>query len=160
MKTAVFIASLLVSAAAVAGHGAGGGPPSSMGGSSMGHSSTGIEHSSMGSQSGSTNNSAERPAQQPLRDAQINGGAFRMLEKKTGMTSDELKALYASSGVKNFGEFMSALVVSKNLGLDSQAVFNGLKTQSLGKTLKSLGVEPANAKDEIRRAGQEIQAAG
>ena len=83
-----------------------------------------------------------------------------MLEKKTGMTSDELKALYASSGVKNFGEFMSALVVSKNLGLDSQAVFNGLKTQSLGKTLKSLGVEPAKAKDEIRRAGQEIQAAG
>src|SRR5574340_14062 len=37
---------------------------------------------------------ASTQTQKPLNDAQINGGAFRMLEKKTGMTSDQLKALY------------------------------------------------------------------
>ena len=159
MKTVVVVACLFVSGAAAAGHGAGGGPPAAMGGSAMDHSSPRMEHSPMATQHGIAT-SGDRPAQEPLRDAQLKGGAFRMLERKTGMSSDELKALYASSGVKNFGAFTSALVVSKNLGLDSQAVFNGLKTQSLGKTLKSLGVEPSKAKDEIRRANEEIKSAG
>jgi hypothetical protein len=121
--------------------------------------SMGMGHGAMGPQNG-TSNSVGRPEQEPLRDAQINGGAFKMLEQKTGMTSDQLKALYASSGARNFGAFVSALVVSKNLGLDSSKVLDGLRTQSLGKTLTSLGVEPAKAKDEIRRADQEVKAAG
>jgi hypothetical protein len=57
--------------------------------------------------------------QQPLKSAQRNSGAFRILENKTGMTSDQLQQLYASDGTKNFGQFVSAIVVSKNLGLDT-----------------------------------------
>jgi len=97
---------------------------------------------------------SEQP-QQPLKNAQVNSGAFQMLEQKTGMTSDQLKALYASSGAKNFGEFVSAVVVSKNLGLDSNQVLQGLKTKSLGQTLQDLGVAPDKAKEEIKRAKHE-----
>jgi hypothetical protein len=103
---------------------------------------------------------AGRPeqAQQPLKDSQINGGAFRMLEQKTGMTSDQLKALYASSGAKNFGEFVSAVVVSKNLELDTNQVLEGLKTKSLGETLKDLGVPSDQAKQAIKQAKREAKA--
>jgi hypothetical protein len=96
-------------------------------------------------------------AQQPLKDSQVNSGAFRMLETKTGMTSDQLQQLYASSGAKNFGQFVSAIVVSKNLGLDTNQVLDGLKTQSLGKTLQSLGVSDDAAKDAIKKANKEIK---
>jgi hypothetical protein len=98
--------------------------------------------------------------QQPLKDAQVNGGAFRMLERKTGMTADQLQALYKSSAAKNFGQFVSAIVVSKNLNLDTQKVLDGLKTQSLGQTLQSMGVAQNTAKEEIRKAHQEIKDAG
>jgi len=82
-----------------------------------------------------------------------------MLETKTGMTSEELQALYTSSGARNFGAFTSALVVSKNLGLDQNAVLEGMKTQSLGKTLQSLGVSPAEAKKAEAQAKKEAKAA-
>jgi len=101
---------------------------------------------------------SEQP-QQSLKDAQVNSGAFRLLEQKTGMTSDELKALYASSGAKNFGEFVSAVVVSKHLGLDTNQVLTGLKTKSLGHTLQDLGVTPDKAKAEIKKAKQEAKQA-
>jgi hypothetical protein len=106
-----------------------------------------------------SNTGSQAQTQQSLKDAQINGGAFRMLETKTGMTSDQLQALYASSGAKNFGQFVSAIVVSKNLGLDMNAVLSGLKTQSLGQTLQSLGVSPEDAKKAIGQAKKDAKAA-
>jgi hypothetical protein len=106
-----------------------------------------------------TTTGSQSHAQQSLKDSQINGGAFRMLEKKTGMTSDQLQALYASSGAKNFGQFVSAVVVSKNLGLDTNAVLDGLKTQSLGQTLQSLGVSPEDAKKAEAQAKKDAKAA-
>jgi len=98
--------------------------------------------------------------QQPLNQAQVNSGAFRMLEKKTGMTSQQLQTLYARSGAKNFGEFVSAIVVSKNLGLDTQKVLEGIKTASLGQTLQNLGIDKKKAKEEIKKAEKEAKDAG
>jgi hypothetical protein len=43
------------------------------------------------------------------------------------MTSDELHQLYGSSGANHFGQFVSAGVFSKNLGLDTNQVLEGLK---------------------------------
>jgi hypothetical protein len=106
-----------------------------------------------------TTTGSQAHTQQPLKDSQINSGAFKMLENKTGMTSEELQALYTSSGAKNFGQFTSALVVSKNLGLDQNAVLEGMKTQNLGKTLQSLGVSPADAKKAEAQAKKEAKAA-
>ena len=141
--------------------GAGGGPPSGMG---MGNSGMANSHSEMGGRPAdagrpSTSTSSQAHTQQPLKDSQINGGAFKMLETKTGMTSEQLQALYASSGAKNFGQFVSGVVVAKNLGLDTNAVLEGLKTQSLGKTLQSLGVSPEDAKKAEAQAKKEAKAA-
>ena len=121
----------------------------------MGHDSgMAGDHGSVGQSPGMSQ------TQQPLKDAQVKSGAFRMLEKKTGMTSQQLQALYAQSGAKNFGQFVSAVVVSKNLGLDTQKVLNGLKTASLGQTLQNLGVDKKKAKEEIKKAEKEAKDAG
>jgi hypothetical protein len=106
-----------------------------------------------------TTTGSQAHTQQPLKDSQINSGAFKMLETKTGMNSADLQALYTSSGARNFGAFTSALVVSKNLGLDQNAVLEGLKTQSLGQTLQSLGVSPEDAKKAEAQAKKEAKAA-
>ena len=157
----LLVASLTVWAQGKGGGSAGhpSGPPS---GTGMGNSGMGNAHSDMGGPSNASrpaDTGAQTHTQQPLKDSQINGGAFRMLEKKTGMTSDQLQALYASSGAKNFGQFVAAVVVSKNLGLDTNAVLNGLKTQSLGQTLQSLGVSPEDAKKAEAQAKKDAKAA-
>ena len=144
--------------------GTGGGPPSGVGNPGMAgsHSDMGGHPADAGRPTDTgkpSDTGSQAHTQQPLKDAQINGGAFRMLEKKTGMTSDQLQALYASSGAKNFGQFVSAVVVSKNLNLDTNAVLDGLKTQSLGQTLQSLGVSPEDAKKETAKAKKEAKQA-
>ncbi len=162
MKRNVIVFLLAGSLAAFGqGHSGGhaGGPPSStpgMGsGAGMGRDSgMSSEHGSMGQSQGMSQ------TQQPLKDAQIKSGAFSMLEKKTGMTSQQLQQLYAQSGARNFGQFVSAVVVSKNLGLDTQKVLTGLKTASLGRTLQNLGVDKKKAKDEIKKAEKEAKDAG
>ena len=159
MKRSLLVFTLAGSLAAFGqGHSGGhaGGPPSGTGnmgpGAEMGHAGgMSGDHGSMGQ------SHQMSQTQQPLKSAQIDGGAFRMLEKKTGMTSAQLQALYASSGAKNFGQFVSAVVVSKNLGLDTTAVLNDLKTQSLGQTLQTLGVDKSKAKDQIKKANQEVK---
>ncbi len=152
---------VLASSLAAFGQGRSGGHPSGTpsgtpgSGASMGHDSgMSGDHGSMGQSHGMSQ------PQQPLKDAQVNSGAFRMLEKKTGMTSQQLQALYAQSGAKTFGQFVSAVVVSKNLGLDTQKVLNGLKTASLGQTLQNLGVDKKKAKEEIKKAEKEAKDAG
>ena len=128
------------------------GIPGAGSGAGMGHANGEADsHGSVGQSQGMSQ------TQQPLKSAQAGGGAFRMLEKRTGMTSDQLQQLYASSGAKNFGQFVSAIVVSKNLGLDTNQVLNGLKKQSLGQTLQSLGVSKDKAKDAIKKANTEVQ---
>jgi hypothetical protein len=145
--------------------GTGGGPPS---GAGMGNSGMGSSHSDMGGTANSgrpadagkpTTTGSQAHSQQSLKDSQINSGAFRMLETKTGMSSADLQALYTSSGAKNFGQFVSAIVVSKNLNLDTNAVLDGLKTQSLGQTLQSLGVSPEDAKKAEAQAKKDAKAA-
>ena len=146
------------------GHGMGGGMGQGPGmgsmGQSMGHGQ-GDMGREMGRGQGEAGRSGEMGSmrQQPLKDAQVNSGAFRMLESKTGMTADQLKQLYAGSGARNFGQFTSAIMVSKNLNLDTSKVLAGLKTDSLGKTLQSLGVDQKTAKAEISKAKKQVRKA-
>lgn len=97
--------------------------------------------------------------QKALSDSQLNSGSFKMLQEKTGKSSDELKAMYEASGAKNYGQFVSAVIVSKNLNLDTQQVLDGLKTKSLGATLQDLGVSEEQAKAEVKKAEAEAKAA-
>lgn len=167
MKLRLGIVVLALAVGAFAQHGSHGGGMGNMGGGmgpgnagspgmagdrgDMGHGSMGDNHGQQGQQNGMSQ------TQQPLRSSQMNGGAFKMLETKTGLSSTQLQQLYQSSGAKNFGQFVSAMVVSKNLGLDYNQVLAGLKTDSLGKTLQSLGVEKSKAKDAIKQANKEIK---
>ena len=175
MKTKLAIFTLACAVAAFGQHGGrpGGGPAGPPAGVGMGSSSSPGAGHAPGGDIGHPPDSHPGPgdhgpgthggpgshhdAQQPLNDHQINGGAFRMLERRTGMTADQLKTLYASSGAHNFGQFASAVVVSKNLDLDTNRVLDGLKTQSLGRTLQALGVAPDKAKDAARRAEREVK---
>ena len=75
-----------------------------------------------------------------------------MLQEKTGKSTEELQAMYLASGAKNFGQFTSAVMVSKNLDLDTNAVLEGLKTKSLGQVLKDMGVSEETATAEIAKA--------
>ena len=101
----------------------------------------------------------DRMHQGPLTDKQMQSGSWRMLEQKTGMTSDQLKQLYDSSGVKSYGQFVSAVVVSKNLNLDTNQVLDGVKAKPLGEVLQDMGVSSAKVKEEMKKAHTQIKEA-
>ncbi|MEO5937005.1 MAG: hypothetical protein ABIP81_07310 [Terriglobales bacterium] len=161
----VLAASLTVAAQGKGGGGARGGPPAGAGpgvstGSGMSRTDTAGRPDTTGrpDATGKQSNHPRTREQQPLKDSQTKGGSFKMLEEKTGKTSAELKAMYAASGAKNYGQFVSAVVVSKNLGLDTQAVLDGLKTKSLGQTLQDMGIAKDQAKAEIKKAEAQVKA--
>ncbi len=161
----VLAASLTVAAQGKGGGGARSGPPAGAGpgttsGSGMGRPDTAGRPSSTSHPAGKHDDHARMNdrEQRPLKDSQTNSGSFKMLEEKTGKTTAELKAMYAASGAKNYGQFVSAIVVSKNLGLDTQGVLNGLKTKSLGETLQAMGVAKDQAKAEMKKADAEVKA--
>jgi len=142
--------------------GAGSGASSGSMGSGMGNSGSMGRPSDMGRPETAgkpTDMGHQAGTQQPLKDSQMNGGAWTMLEQKTGKSSADLQAMYAASGAKNFGQFVSAVVVSKNLGLDTDQVLAGIKDKSLGQTLQDMGVAPDKAKAEIKKARKEADAA-
>jgi hypothetical protein len=150
------------------GHAPAGGPPTGAGsgmgsgvGVGVGHGPSDVGRPEPGTHGPSADhqNGQNQQTQRSLKDSQINSGSFQMLEKKTGMTADQLKALYASSGAKNYGQFVSAVVVSKNLGLDTQQVLDGLKDKSLGSTLQDLGVSKSKADDAVKQEKKEIKQA-
>ncbi len=107
----------------------------------------------------SSSQQGQSQTQRALKESQINSGAFRMLQEKTGKSSEELQQMYTSSGAKNFGQFTSAVMVAKNLNLDTTAVLEGLKTKSLGQTLKDMGVAEETASAEIAKAKKQAKKA-
>lgn len=113
---------------------------------------SGMDHASMGQ--GSMNG-----GQIPMSQSQMQSGALRMLEQRTGMSAADLQQTYASSGARNFGQFTSAMVVSQNLGLDSNKVLSGMKDHSLEQTLQNMGVSHYVATTQIKSAQREIKRA-
>ncbi|HYX68294.1 MAG TPA: hypothetical protein VE825_04120, partial [Terriglobales bacterium] len=102
-KVLAFVLVAAVAAFAQRGGGHAGGPPAGGMGAGMGHS-MGSSHSDMGPSNSNSNSgkgsTGMSQTQQPLKPSQINGGAFKMLEKRTGMTSAQLQDLFKSSGAK------------------------------------------------------------
>lgn len=99
------------------------------------------------------------PRQQPMSQGQMKSGSFQMLQQMTGMDSMQLQQMYSKSGAQNFGQFASAVVVSHNMNLDQHKVMEGLKTMSLGKTLKEMGVPKDTAKAEMKKAEHQVKEA-
>jgi hypothetical protein len=90
--------------------------------------------------------------QKELNQAQRNSGVFRRLQERTGMSDTELTDMYHRSGARNFGDFVSAVMVADNLGLDRESVLQGLHNQNLRQTVANMGIDKKRAEEAIRQA--------
>ncbi len=161
MRLRLLVTMLLLSAFAVAQHGSGHGASGAGGmgsGASMNHGNSGT-HGNAGSM-GSDNGMPSMDRQGPRTPSDIltqNTKLSSNLEKNlpAGMTAQQ-----ACDGFKNLGDCVSAIHVSKNLGIpfdQLQAKTTGDNGESLGKAIEQLkpGVD---AKAEVKKAKQQAKA--
>ncbi|MDI1243186.1 MAG: hypothetical protein PSX80_14830 [bacterium] len=123
---------------------------------SNGRSDTGLERARM-----NRNNAPERGSEEL--------GRYTGLSKKLGTTPEALRASYESALLANpdltWGKFVSANVVADNLGtrypnITSAAILTGLQNgDSLGRTLKSLGMGEDDAEIAEKEAKRAVKAA-
>src|SRR5713101_913639 len=109
--------------------------------------STGMAHSSMGSQSPST----------VLDNGKLNTSLTKALDKSgISVPGGDLKT--ACSGFKTLGQCIAAMHVAKNLNLtfsDLQSKMAGSNSESLGKAIQDLGGPNVNAKSEAKKANKQ-----
>lgn len=123
---------------------------------SNGRSTSGLDRARLASQNANA-----------MSDTELN--RYRGLSKKLGTTPEQMRAAYQAALMQNpdlkYGQFVAANVVSDNLGgrfpaITSQAILSGLANgDSLGQTLRNLGMSKQQAKDAQRNADDEIKAA-
>ena len=160
-----FAAMLVFSVSALAQHGAGGagagrptgagpgsvGTPSGVGPGTTGRpsdvGSTGMGHSSMGSQSPTT----------VLDNSKLNTSLTNALAKSgVSIPGGDLRT--ACSGFKNLGQCVAAMHVAKNLNLsfdDLKNKMTGSNSENLGKAIQDLGGPNVNAKSEAKKANKQ-----
>jgi hypothetical protein len=102
-----------------------------------------------------------------VSDIELN--RYRGLSKKLGTTPEQMRAAYQAALLANpdltYGQFVSANVVADNLhtrfpAITSSAILAGLANgDSLGKTLRSLGLTKDQAKVAQETADDQIKAA-
>jgi hypothetical protein len=160
-----FAAMLVFSVSALSQHGAGGagagrptgagpgsvGAPSGVGPGTTGRpsdvGSSGIGHSSMGSQSPTT----------VLDNSKLNTSLTNSLAKSGVLIpGGDLKT--ACSGFKNLGQCVAAMHVAKNLNLsfdDLKNKMTGSNSEKLGKAIQDLGGPNVNAKSEAKKANKQ-----
>ena len=160
--------------------GVGGGPPSGIGVDrglgtastrSGGRSDDGLGTASTRSNGRSTTGldraRLARENANSMSDNELN--RYRGLSRKLGTTPEQMRAAYQAALLQNpdltYGQFVAANVVSDNLGgrypgITSQAILAGLaQGDSLGQTLRNLGMSKDQAKDAQRTAEDTIKAA-
>ena len=123
---------------------------------SNGRSTSGLDRARLASQNANA-----------MSDTELN--RYRGLSKKLGTTPEQMRAAYQAALMQNpdlkYGQFVAANVVSDNLSgrfpaITSQAILSGLANgDSLGQTLRNLGMSKQQAKDAQRNADDEIKAA-
>ncbi|MGI8811316.1 MAG: hypothetical protein ACR2IH_02165 [Pyrinomonadaceae bacterium] len=94
---------------------------------------------------------------------------YRGLSRKLGTTPEEMRARYEAALLANpnlkYGQFVAANVVADNLSrrnpaVTSSAILSGLASgDSLGETLRNLGLSKDQAKDAQRDAEDRIKSA-
>ena len=160
--------------------GVGGGPPAGVGADrglgnastrSDGRSDNGLGNASMRS-NGRSDTGLDRARMASSRarsmsDTELN--RYRGLSKKLGTTPEQMRAAYQAALIANpdltYGQFVAANVVADNLGtrfpgITSSAILAGLANgDSLGRTLRNLGMSKEQAKIAERTAEDRIKAA-
>ena len=104
---------------------------------------------------------AMKPAEPPK--------SFKGIAAKLNTTPEALETQFETAHAANpkltHGQFVAANVLANNLGtkhpsITVQAILDGLKSgKSIGQTLQSLQLSPAEAKEAERAANREIKAA-
>jgi hypothetical protein len=102
-----------------------------------------------------------------MSDTELN--RYRGLSKKLGTTPEQMRAAYQAALMANpdlrYGQFVAANVVADNLhsrypGVTSSSILAGLANgDSLGRTLRSLGVGGDEAKAVEKDANRKIKEA-
>jgi hypothetical protein len=102
-----------------------------------------------------------------MSDTELN--RYRGLSKKLGTTPEQMRAAYQAALLANpdltYGQFVAANVVADNLhtrfpAITSSAILAGLANgDSLGKTLRNLGLTKDQAKVAQETADDQIKAA-
>ena len=101
-----------------------------------------------------------RRAEEELRE---HPGIARHLNTPPGRLRDEYQAALAANPDLKFGQFVAATVLGRNLGarnpaVTRDAILDGLAhDQSIGRTLRALGVGEREAKEAERQAEREIK---
>jgi hypothetical protein len=168
--------------------GGGGGQPSGVGGGppvgagvdrglgnasvrSNGRSDDGLNNASTRSNGRSDNGlnraRSARENANSMSDNDLN--RYRGLSRKLGTTPEQMRAAYQAALLQNpdltYGQFVAANVIADNLSgrfpaITSSAILSGLANgDSIGGTLKDLGLSKQQAKDAQRNAEDRINAA-
>jgi hypothetical protein len=123
---------------------------------SNGRSTAGLDRARLASQNANA-----------MSDNELN--RYRGLSRKLGSTPEQMRAAFQAALMQNpdltYGQFVAANVVADNLSrrfptITSQAILAGIASgDSLGETLRNLGLTKQQAKDAQRFADDEIKAA-
>jgi hypothetical protein len=123
---------------------------------SGGRSDTGLDRARMASSRANS-----------MSDTELN--RYRGLSKKLGTTPEEMRAAYLAALKANpdltYGQFVAANVIADNLhsrfpAITSSAILAGLANgDSIGQTLRNLGMTREQAKTATRNADDQIKAA-
>ncbi len=94
---------------------------------------------------------------------------YRGISQKLNTTPEALRSQYQTALANNpdlkFGQFVAANMIANNLGsrnprVTASAILSGLQSgDSIGETLRNLGVSSSEAKDTEKRAKREMKAA-
>ncbi|HXG83403.1 MAG TPA: hypothetical protein VNI84_05180 [Pyrinomonadaceae bacterium] len=120
---------------------------------SNGRSSQGLDRARLGRENA-------RRAERTVSD---NPQAAEMLRTNAGELRNQYQAALANNPDLKFGQFVAANMLARNLGsrfpnVTSAAILDGLAGgDSIGSTLKSLGVSSSEAKDAERQAKQAMK---
>lgn len=128
---------------------------------SNGRSDTGIDRARSGRENGMRSN------ERMPNDNELN--RYRGISRKLNTTPEALRSQYRAALASNpdlkFGQFVAANMIANNLGsrnprVTTSAILSGLQSgDSIGETLRNLGVSSSDAKDMEKRAKREMKAA-
>ena len=83
-------------------------------------------------------------------------GRMRLLEERAGLSVQEIRQMYDRSHAINFGHFTCAVLVSKQLNVDTEALLQELNEGSILRALERMGIEQDRARVTISATVREI----
>jgi hypothetical protein len=76
-------------------------------------------------------------------------GRMRLLEERTGLSVQEIRQMYDRSRAINFGHFTCAVLVSKQLNVNTEVLLQELNESSILRALERMGIEQDRARMTI-----------